>query len=403
MKLSEELKWRGFSADTTFKNLDELDETSRKFYLGVDPSADSMTIGNLAALMMARVFTKHGYAPHLLIGGATGQIGDPKENEERNLKPLEEIKHNKSRIVEQFKIIVNSENLKIVDNNDWFSEIKFIPFLREVGKHFSMTQLLDREFVKSRIGEGGVGISYAEFSYTLIQGYDFLHLFRTEGITLQLCGADQFGNCVSGMQLIRKLENAKADVYACPLIVDKVSGKKFGKSEGNAVWLSADRTSVYNFYQFWLNQPDTAVEDYLKIYTSLEKPGIDEVMSKHSENPALRLAQKSLAYEVTKLIHSQQSADSVVKITTALFGDNDITTLDSNDLNLLETLIPTAPLGSTILEALVSTNTATSNSEAKILLAQNSISLNGAKISSDQKIESLALLKKGKNKFILIK
>lgn len=199
MKLSEELIWRGFSAETTIKDPSELDtRASKKFYWGADPSADSLTIGNLAAAMMCACFVRHGYEPTLLVGGATGQIGDPKDNGERDLKSLEEVEHNKSCIMEQMKRIVKSENLRMVDNYDWFKEINYLSFLREVGKVFSMTQLLDRQFVQNRIGDGGSGISYAEFSYTLIQGYDFLHLYREYGIDLQLCGADQFGNCSSG-------------------------------------------------------------------------------------------------------------------------------------------------------------------------------------------------------------
>ncbi len=241
MKLSEELIWRGMVAEHTFKDPAELDAKKRKFYWGVDPSADSMTIGNLAALMMTKVFIRHGYEPFLLAGGATGQIGDPKENSERELKGLGEVATNVAAISDQFRRIVGGE-FTLVNNNDWFSEILFVPFLREIGKHFSMTQLLDRQFVQNRIGEGGGGISYAEFSYTLIQGYDFLHLFRKYGVELQLCGADQFGNCVSGMHLIRRLEGAEADVWSMPLVIDKVTGRKFGKSEGNAIWLSAERT-----------------------------------------------------------------------------------------------------------------------------------------------------------------
>jgi len=214
MKLSEELLWRGFSAETTIKNPTELDtKATKKFYWGADPSADSLTIGNLAALMMCATFVRHGYEPYLLVGGATGQIGDPKENSERDLKTLDEVEHNKSCIKKQIERIVKANDLHMVDNFDWFQEIKYLDFLREVGKSFSMTQLLDRQFVQNRIGADGAGISYAEFSYTLIQGYDFLHLYRKYGVDLQLCGADQYGNCTSGIHLIRRLENARADVW----------------------------------------------------------------------------------------------------------------------------------------------------------------------------------------------
>ena len=274
MKLSEELIYRGFKAETTVGNPEDLDNRkNKKFYWGADPSADSLTIGNLAAMMMCACFVRLGYQPYLLVGGATGQIGDPKENGERDLKTLDEVNHNKKCIKEQIEKIVSAKDVVMVDNLDWFSKINYLDFLREVGKAFSMTQLLDRQFVQKRIGEGGSGISYAEFSYTLIQGYDFLHLYREYGIKLQLCGADQYGNCTSGIHLIKRLEDATADVWSTPLVIDPVTGRKFGKSEGNAIWLAANDngsgnyTSLFDFYQFWLNQPDTAVEYLLKIYT----------------------------------------------------------------------------------------------------------------------------------------
>ena len=232
MKLSEELQWRGFVAEHTLDQISDLDKAPRNFYWGTDPSADSLHIGHLAALMMCACFVRHGYTPYYLVGGATGQIGDPKDTVERDLKGLDEIDKNKHALAKQIIRVTHSpEDTKILDNYDWFSEVKFLPFLREIGKAFSMTQLLDRQFVQKRIGEGGSGISYAEFSYTLIQGYDFLHLFREHNVDLQLCGADQYGNCTSGIHLIKRLENAKADAYSCPLIIDKVTGRKFGKSE----------------------------------------------------------------------------------------------------------------------------------------------------------------------------
>jgi tyrosyl-tRNA synthetase len=401
MTLSEELAWRGFTAETTISDLTKLDETTRSYYHGYDPSADSLQIGNLAALMMDKVFLKHGYKPYILIGGATGMIGDPKDTEERQLKALDEISHNKECIVKQFRKVLG-DTITVVDNIDWFSEIKFIPFLREVGKQFSMTQLLDRDFVKKRIGEGAAGLSYAEFSYTLMQGYDFLHLYRTYGIDIQLCGADQFGNCVSGMHLIKRLEGVDVDIYANPLILAP-DGRKFGKSEGNAVFLSAERTNPYDFYQFWLNLPDASLENYIKIYTELSREEVEALLAEHQADPSARIAQRKLAYEVTKLVHGLEIADSVVKITIALFGDNDISAMNESELELLANLTPTAPIGTTLIEALVSTGVAKSNSDARQLIAGNAISLNGTKVSADQPIDALALIKKGKNKFILVR
>ena len=311
MKLSEELAWRGFVAENTIKNPAEIDQReNKKFYFGADPSADSLTIGNLAALMMCACFVRHGYQPYLLVGGATGQIGDPKENGERDLKTLEEIDHNKNCIKKQMESVISPDGaantlgdgdptndhyeLTMVDNLDWFKGINFLDFLRSVGKSFSMTQLLDRKFIQNRIGEGGSGISYAEFSYTLIQGYDFLHLYRTYGIDLQLCGADQFGNASTGVHLIKRLEGGRADVWSTPLVIDPVTGRKFGKSEGNAVWLagsdngSGNFTSVFDFYQFWLNQADETVEYLIKIYTVLDKATIDQILAEHKAHPEQR-------------------------------------------------------------------------------------------------------------------
>ena len=402
MKLSEELKWRGFVAENTFRSIEELDERTHKFYLGMDPSADSLTIGNLAALMMCHCFIKHGYEPTLLVGGATGQIGDPKESCERDLKSLEEIEHNKAKIAAQYKQVIESD-FQLVDNYDWFQDIKFIPFLREIGKQFSMTQLLDREFVKARIGNCTAGISYAEFSYSLIQGYDFLHLFRTYGIDLQICGADQFGNCVSGVHLIKRLENTQAHIWATPLVIDKVSGRKFGKSEGNAIWLAPEKTSILDFYQFWLNLPDVGIEDYLKIYTLITPEELDELMAKHQEDPSARLAQKDLARRVTWIVHGGQKAESVVKITTALFGDCDLKNLENQDLSLLSEFIPTLSPETTLLEALVESKVATSKSEARNLITSGAICINGTKTTEDKPITTTSIIKKGKNKFILIK
>ena len=328
MKLSEELIWRGFAAETTIKDPAELDtRASKKFYWGADPSADSLTIGNLAAAMMCACFVRHGYEPYLLVGGATGQIGDPKDNGERDLKSLEEVEHNKACIAAQMKNVVKSDNLVMVDNYDWFKEMNYLTFLREVGKVFSMTQLLDRQFVQNRIGEGGSGISYAEFSYTLIQGYDFLHLYRTYGIDLQLCGADQFGNCSSGIHLIKRLEGATADAWSTPLIIDPATGRKFGKSEGNAVWLDSKKTSVFDFYQFWMNQPDSSVEYLMKIYTLLSREEVEEIMREQALAPEKRMAQRALAKGVTEVVHGEQATEAVIALSERLFtgGLNELT------------------------------------------------------------------------------
>ena len=403
MKLSEELLWRGFHAETSIKDPAELDKRAqKKFYFGADPSADSLTIGNLAALMMCACFVRHGYQPYLLAGGATGQIGDPKDTGERELKPLEEVERNKQAIARQMASIVRSPGLIMVDNLDWFREIKYLDFLREIGKAFSMTQLLDRQFVQARIGEGGAGISYAEFSYTLIQGYDFLHLYRTYGIDLQLCGADQYGNCSSGIHLIRRLEGATADAWSTPLVIDPVTGRKFGKSEGNAIWLDAGKTSIFDFYQFWLNQPDEAVEYLLKIYTLLMPEEVEAVMKEQTEHPERRAAQRALARGATEVVHGREKAEAVEALSARLFG-GDLAELTADEIGEFAEFLATVPQGTGLVEALVATGLASSKSEARKLAAAGAISVNGVKVREDLELQQVALLKRGKNKFAVVK
>lgn len=421
MKLSEELIYRGFTAETTIKNPEDLDtRESKKFYWGADPSADSLTIGNLAALMMCACFVRHGYEPYLLVGGATGQIGDPKENGERDLKSIEEVNHNKECIRLQIEKVINAGDgvvrdyvtpgLTMVDNYDWFSKINYLEFLREIGKNFSMTQLLDRQFVQNRIGAGGSGISYAEFSYTLIQGYDFLHLYREYGVALQLCGADQYGNCTSGIHLISKLENATADVWSTPLVIDPVTGKKFGKSEGNAIWLAAsdngsgNYTSIYDFYQFWMNQSDEAVENLLKIYTLLEPAEIDDILARHKEQPELRIAQKALARGVTTVVHGAGAAEAVENLSETLFSrETDFSEFSEDELTEFSAYLPVIANGTMLVDALVETGLAESKKKAREFIAQGAISINGTKVSDDLAVNQTAIIKKGKNKFAIVK
>lgn len=402
MNLSEELIWRGFQAETTVKDPAELDtRVVKKFYWGADPSADSLTIGNLAAAMMCACFVRHGYEPTLLVGGATGQIGDPKENGERELKSLDEVEHNKKCIAEQMRRIFRQDDIRVVDNYDWFKEMKYLEFLREVGKAFSMTQLLDRQFVQNRIGEGGSGISYAEFSYTLIQGYDFLHLYRKYGIDLQLCGADQFGNCASGIHLIKRLEGASADAWSTPLIIDPVTGRKFGKSEGNAIWLSAERTSIFDFYQFWLNQTDEAVEYLLKIYTLLEKPEVERLMAEQKEHPEQRVAQKALAKGATEVVHGAKAAEAVINLSERLFAGN-LGELVEDEIVEFGEYLAKGKKGEGLVEILVETGLCASKSEARKLITAGAISVNGTKVTEDLPVGQVAILKRGKNKFAVV-
>ncbi len=420
MKLSEELIYRGFKAETTIENPADLDTRAvKKFYWGADPSADSLTIGNLAAAMMCACFIRHGYEPYLLVGGATGQIGDPKENGERDLKSLDEIEHNKKCIREQIERVISSGDeseggetpkLTMVDNFDWFRDMKYLDFLRETGKAFSMTQLLDRQFVQNRIGDGGSGISYAEFSYTLIQGYDFLHLYRTYGVNMQLCGADQYGNCTSGIHLIRRLEGGDADVWSTPLIIDPVTGRKFGKSEGNAIWLassdngSGNYTPIFDFYQFWLNQPDEAVEYLIKIYTILSKEEIEEILAKHKEAPEKRIAQKALAKGVTSVVHGVKNAEAVENLTELLFGkETNFADFSADEILEFAEYLPMVKIGTNLVDAMVENGLAESKKKAREFIEQGAISVNGVKVTEEITLEQTAIVKKGKNKFLIAK
>jgi tyrosyl-tRNA synthetase len=360
--------------------------------------------------MMCACFVRHGYKPYLLVGGATGQIGDPKENGERDLKTLDEVEHNKSCIKAQIEHIVQADNLAMVDNYDWFKNINYLDFLREVGKAFSMTQLLDRQFVQNRIGVGGSGISYAEFSYTLIQGYDFLHLFREHGVSLQLCGADQYGNCASGIHLVKRLEDADADVWSTPLVIDPATGRKFGKSEGNAVWLagtdngSGNYTSIFDFYQFWLNQPDSSVEYLLKIYTLLDKSEIEDILQKHQTAPEKRLAQKILAKKVTEIVHGKESANTIENLTNLLFDKNtNFADFSTDDISEFANFLPTISKGINLVDALITTGLAESKKKAREFISAGAISINGTKVTEDIALNQTAIIKKGKNKFAIVK
>ncbi|TAH32513.1 tyrosine--tRNA ligase [Candidatus Saccharibacteria bacterium] len=385
MTLSEELAWRGFVNQTTYKDVKTLDGDPITFYWGVDPSADSMTVGNFAMAMMVRHFIDHGHKAILLVGGATGMIGDPDgKKQERDLKSLEEIQHNKDSIAAQYRQIFAGKDFEIVDNYDWFQGMGYLNFLRDVGKHVPMRQMLGREFIQSRLSDEGDGISYAEFSYALIQGYDFLHLYREKGATLQVSGADQWGNSIAGVELIRRIAGGEAHVWTGPIVVNKSTGVKFGKSEAGAIWLDPAKTTPTQFYQFWINCDDAGVEDYLKIYTLLSKPEIEAVMTAHNADPGARIAQTHLAVEVTKLVHGSDAMQAAEVVTSVLTGKRPIGEADSV-LEELRREIPavSANADGSILEALVGSGLASSNSEARRLVKGNAISVNGQKIARE--------------------
>jgi len=403
--LSEELTWRGMVNQMTFANITDLDKETRTFYFGVDPSADSMTIGNLAAAMMVRQFMEHGYKAILLVGGATGLIGDPDgKKQERDLKTREIVAANVAGITAQYKHLFAGMNFEVVDNYDWFKDIHYLDFLRDVGKYVSLTQMLDRDFVKDRIGEGGSGISYAEFSYTLIQGYDYLHLFREKHATMQMGGSDQWGNMIAGTQLIRRIEGAEAHVFSTPLVINKQTGVKFGKSEGGAVWLDPTKTSPYKFYQFWLNVDDETAEDLVKIYTLLDKQTIDNLIASHRENRSARALQRELSYRVTELVHGQDVADQVRRVTKVLFNEDgvEISSLTNEEIDMLAAELPTAERG-TIVDVLIAADTVKSKGEAKRLLAGGGVTVNGQKVGDSYEIKGISLVKKGKNSFVLVR
>jgi tyrosyl-tRNA synthetase len=351
-----------------------------------------------------RHFIDAGHKAYLLVGGATGMIGDPDgKKDERNLLSLEDIARNKAAIAEQYKTVFAGQDFEIVDNYDWFKDINYLDFLRTVGKNVPLSQMLGREFVQSRLGEEGSGISYAEFSYSLIQGYDFLHLNREHGVTLQLCGADQWGNSIAGVDLIRRVDGKEAHVYSTPLVVNKATGVKFGKSEEGAVWLNPAKTSIFKFYQFWLNLDDAGVADYAKIFTLLDQSAIAEMQRQVAENPSGREAQKTLAHEVTKLVHGEERAASVERVTGVLFGGSSLEELSGDDIEVLAGEIPTYGTDRSLVELLVESGNASSNGDAKRLIESGAVSVNGEKVSQDEMIAGRALVKKGKNSFILVR
>lgn len=403
MTLSEELKWRGLTNQTTYKDPRALDKDPITFYFGVDPSADSMTIGNLAAAMLIKHFIKHGHKAVLLVGGATGMIGDPDgKKAERDLQTAADIERNKTSIVAQYGTLFSGLKFQVVDNYDWFKDVGYIEFLRDVGKHVPMRQMLGREFVQSRLGESGSGISYAEFSYVLMQAYDFMYLHRKKKVTLQLCGADQWGNCIAGVDLIRRVTGDETHVWSMPLVVNKSTGQKFGKSEAGAIWLDPAKTSTTQFYQFWINVDDGDVEDYLKIYTMLSKAEIAKIMSHQKASPGDRIAQKTLAAEVTALVHGKDKMNDAQLITDVLTGHIKLTEAKRIVEELRRELghAHTTKSGS-VVKALVDSGLAKSNTEARRFIQNNAVSVNGSKIGrenfqSDDFMEGRLLLRRGK-------
>src|SRR5690606_37236953 len=322
----EELHWRGMVHDVMPETETHLMETMRSAYIGFDPTADSLHIGNLVPIMLLSFYQRCGHKPYALVGGATGMIGDPSgKSAERNLLDENALRHNQQCVKNQLSQFLDfssgAENQAVLVNNyDWMKEFSFLDFIRNVGKHITVNYMMAKDSVKTRLsGESADGLSFTEFTYQLIQGYDFLHLFRNFDCTLQMGGSDQWGNITTGTELIRRIGGGKGYALTCPLIT-KADGTKFGKSEGGNVWLDAERTSPYKFYQYWLNTSDEDAEKYIKIFTFLDLGEIGDLVAAHRESPHLRILQRRLAEEIPLLVHSGEALENAVRASEILFG-----------------------------------------------------------------------------------
>ena len=402
----DELQWRGLVAlSTDEKELRAALSKPITFYCGFDPTAPSLHLGNLVQLLTMRRLQLAGHNPLALVGGATGLVGDPKPNSERTLNDRETVAAWVEKLAEQNRRFLDFDGknaAQMVNNLDWTSEYSAIDFLREIGKHYRVGKMISKDAVSARLNSDA-GISYTEFSYQIMQGLDFLELYRRYGCVMQTGGSDQWGNLTSGTDLIHKVEGKSVHLIATPLITN-ADGKKFGKSEGNAIWLDSELTSPYAMYQFWLNTDDADVIDRLKVFTFLTRDEISEYEKSVAEEPFKREAQRRLALEVTELVHSKLEAESARDASLALFGSGDLAGLDEKTLSSALAELPSAklPRGAKIIEALVATGLVESNSEARRAIEQGAVSVNKVKIASeDEALEplasmSLAVISKGK-------
>lgn len=382
MKLYDDLKWRGLIKDITSPELEEkLNNGGMTFYIGADPTAESLHIGQFPTFLVAERLRRAGHKPIILVGGATGRVGDPRGTGEREKADIKVIEKNFVKIQAQMKKLFGEDTL-VVNNYDWFKDYNYIDFLRDVGKYVNVAYMINKDLVKRQME---VGISYAEFSYMLIQGYDFKYIHDNYGATLQYGGSDQWGNLTTGIELIRKLNNEEAYAFSVPLIVDS-TGKKLGKSYGNALWLDENKTSSYEMYQYILNFEDVMIEEYLKKYTFLSKEEIEDIMKEHNEAPHLRIAQKRLAEEVIKFIHSEESYNKAVRITDALFK-GEFETLSKEELEeaFKGKDVKNIELGKNIVDTLVEMEVASSKREAREFINNNSIEIRGNKVNDINK------------------
>ena len=406
MTLFEELEWRGLVKDLAGDDIkDKLNNTSMTFYWGTDPTADSLHIGHYSSLVTAKRLAKAGHHPILLVGGATGLIGDPRPTAEREIISKETVQKNLEGLSKQVKEIVGGD-VEVVNNNDWMKKFSFTDFLRDVGKYVNINYMLDKDIIRRRLD---TGITFAEFAYTLIQGYDFLHLYREKGVTLQAAGSDQWGNITTGIDLIRKITGDQVYGFTMPLILDS-TGKKFGKSEGNALWLDESKTTSYELYQYLINSEDEKVEEYLKVFTFLTPEEIMDIMEKHNKEPHLRLAQKTLAVEIITDLHGKESADQAVKISESLFS-GDIKSFTSKDIEVAFKGISPFEINEDInvVDLLVNAGICSSKREAREFINNSSITINGDKItdldfiiSKDICIDSkYIIVRRGKKKYFI--
>jgi tyrosyl-tRNA synthetase len=416
MNFFEELKWRGMIQNSTPGLEEQLLKEMTTAYVGIDPTADSLHIGHLVSIMMLRHFQKAGHKPIALVGGATGMIGDPSgKSEERNLLSYETLKHNQDSIKKQLSKFLdfgdNNNDAALVNNYDWMSEMSFLDFIRDVGKHITVNYMMAKDSVKKRIsGDTYEGMSFTEFTYQLVQGYDFLYLFENNNCKLQMGGADQWGNITTGIELIRRKTGKEAFALTCPLIT-KADGGKFGKTEKGNIWLSPDYTSPYQFYQFWLNVSDEEAEKYIKIFTDLSKGTIDELIIQHRAEPHRRILQNNLARIVTCLVHSKEDFDNAMDASDVLFGKGTIETLSRlkesdflaifggvQQFNIERNLLDKKP---TILELLtILAQVFPSKGELRRLMDNGGLSINKQKMSCPE--ENIGPEKLLNNKYLLI-
>ncbi len=403
MKLFDELKWRGLIKDVAGSDIEEkINNGGLTFYLGTDPTADSLHIGHLSSLLTAKRLQLGGHHPIILVGGATGMIGDPRPTTERAMITKEEVKKNFDSLKKQIETLFGFE---IVNNYDWDKDINFIDFLRDYGKFFNVNYMINKDIIRRRLE---TGITYTEFSYMIMQALDFLWLYENKGCTLQAAGSDQWGNITAGIDLIRKKTGEEVYGFTMPLVLTK-DGKKIGKSEGNAVWLDKTKTSNYEVYQYFLNSDDEMVIDYLKIYTFLTKEEIEEIEKKHKECPEKRLAQKTLAKEIVSFLHGKEEAEKAIKISEALFGGS-VSNLSKDEILIGFKGVPTFDAKeNNIIDFLVSSSIASSKREAREFVSSGSIIINDNKITDEEFMvtssiaidNEILVVRRGKKKYFI--